>query len=202
LPTLPTPTGIRAPSKARKPKSLIAFKGQLLYTAATAGPSQSQPTTPPPKPPKEAAKPKPKTLAKKMDHRIFIRATGYAGENHPHAVRAKVAAIVPEAVKDLRKVPSGFAIVPKDKAAAEALLKNRKEIEIVTGGRLEEARNWHTYILGQVPIAITTYESVEWDQGVETSVVQVTEKLLTDEAFERTGLLPVRVAWGKKTNAN
>ena len=23
-----------------------------------------------------------------------------------------------------------------------------------------------------------------------------------DEAFERTGLLPVRVAWGKKTNAN
>jgi len=151
----------------KKPEKLIQFQGPISYAAAIANGAVNTPKAPATT---KVVANKPKAT-KKADHRIFIRATGYAGENHPHAVRAKVAAIVPKAVKDLRKVPSGFAIVPKDKAAAEALLKNRKEIEIVTGGRLKEARNWHTYILGQVPIAITTYESVEWDQGVETTVV-------------------------------
>ena len=86
--------------------------------------------------PQAPAAPARPTGAKKED-RIFLRAQGEAAKHHPYEVRKAVNRITSDAVKEVQRVPSGFALVPRGQKEARTILENAKKIDALFRGKTE-----------------------------------------------------------------
>jgi len=123
-PTPPTSTGPRVSEKGIQG---VQEKPRLISEVAKEG----TPTTA-----SKVAAPKEKA---KADHRIFIRVQGAMAENAPAAVRQKINQWAPDTVKDVRRVPTGFAVTARNPKANQEIMAKKDKLETVFGEKVEKA---------------------------------------------------------------
>jgi hypothetical protein len=95
---------------------------------------------------------------------------------------------VADTVKEVQRVPSGFALVPKGRREAQTILDNAKKIDSLLGGKTEAAQEWHTYICARTVTKV---------YSLGNSAVEISPKELAEEALFVTGVKPLRASWGK-----
>jgi hypothetical protein len=123
-----------------------------------------------------------RTRAKKpKDLRLFARLppdspmrthTTFALVN---ALRRHIGADGPKALKDVHKIPSGLALVPRDAQGHQILLAHSKDITtLLSATALDLAQEWTTYVVQDVPDNIPSFLDGEAQAVTED---QVTEEI-------------------------
>ena len=142
--------------------------------------------------PKPVAQPARAPAASK-DQRLLVRIgqDSPARSHHPWAVTTALRGKFGNHVKEVRRIPTGFAIVPRNKASREALLEQREAIKATLGGAVEVPSEQHSYFVSRVPVAV---------HDLLMRRVQVTEESVAQEAEATTGVAPTRVTATRDTS--
>src|SRR5207244_1122729 len=104
----------------------------------------------------------------------------------------------------VRIVPSRYTIIVTNNKKRIKILKKSKEIEVLTSGKIEENKQWFSYVLGKTPTIITIYTNDEWDYIASNGIIpSLTHKNiglqeLIQETEEIIGMQSIRMAWGKQ----
>ena len=99
---------------------------------------------------------------------------------HPYALLQKLRGQLPKdaQLKEVQKIPTGFALHPNNTNASLAILQSQNKIlEILEGATIEAEEKWVTVI---IPNAPTTIQSFEGDN------IRVTEEMAKNEIHKLT----------------
>ena len=192
-PTGPTPPTSRNNSRSNS-KGANRRDEPLSYRAIV---DQRPPTEPKTQegPKKQATKPP----AKKAQGRIFLRVGGPIKENHPAMVRSVLNKVTGNMIHDVRRISSGYVVIPNKKEDEEKILQKEEEVKrVIAGAKLEKEKKWYTYIVPAVPDEIRGQEYNEttnkWEEVKRRTIDDETAR----EAKAMTGQTPHKIAWGKK----
>ena len=180
----------RAPS--RQPSQLATATSAQLPTAPStyAAVAASQPAPQPGAKPATRAARTPTTA---KDQRLLVRISrdSPAREHHPWAITVALRGKFGDQVKEVRRIPTGFAVVPRNKASRETLLNQREALGAMLGGTIEVPGEQYSYFVPRVPTAV---------HDLHLRRVQVTTEAVAQEAEATTGVAPVRVTPTRDTN--
>ncbi|POS86227.1 hypothetical protein EPUL_000399 [Erysiphe pulchra] len=139
-----------------------------------------------------------KSKPKKPNDRIFIRLPEEhaSRSHHVYAVKAALTSrlnLEHGSLKTVKKVNSGFAIVPNNDKQAEELLSKANLITTTIRGTVEKGEEWHTHVVENVPRSLMSLDGKKWN---------VTEENAREEILAATSTMPTKVAWSRKTLDN
>ena len=193
------------PRQVTEPKSAVA-RARTASRGRSRGRTPNQPNTAPTtysavaasqSAPRPAAKPEAQPArapAASRDQRLLvgIGQDSPARSHHPWAVTMALREKFGDHVKEVRRIPTGFAIVPRNRASREALLVQREAIKATLGGVVEVPGGQHSYFVPRVPVAV---------RDLLMRRVQVTEESVAQEAEATTGVAaPIRVTATRNTS--
>ena len=190
----------RAVSRGRSRGRTPSRQPSQLATATSAQPPTAPQTyaavaasQPAPQPGAKPATRAARTSTTAKDQRLLVRISrdSPAREHHPWAITVALRGKFGDQVKEVRRIPIGFAVVPRNKASREALLDQRGALGAMLGGTIEVPSEQYSYFVPRVPTAV---------HDLHLRRVQVTAEAVAQEAEATTGVAPVRVTPTRDTN--
>src|SRR3954452_1659433 len=115
-------------------------------------------------PPLPTHQPQPRaTTPHPQNNRIFVRLPEQhsARKMHPYALLQKLRGQLPKdaQLKEVQKIPTGFALHPNNTNASLAILQSQNKIlEILEGATIEAEEKWVMVIIPNAPTTIQSFE--------------------------------------------
>ena len=192
------------PPQVAEPKSAVA-RARTVSRGRSRGRTPNQPNTAPTTyaavaasqpAPRPAAKPEAqpaRAAAASRDQRLLVRIgqDSPARSHNPWAVTTALREKFGDHVKEVRRIPTGFAIVPRNRASREAFLVQREAIKATLGGAVEVPGEQHPYFVPRVPVAV---------HDLLMRRAQVTEESVAQETEATIGVAPIRVTATSNTS--